>query len=353
MESRVTLPMTPPDAPLRLRLDTEALVSNWRALDRLSGAARAGAAVKADGYGLGATRVVSALSGAGCADFFVAHSCEAAPLLSLAPPAAISVLHGPQSEADAAFIRSAGIKPTINSPEQAQRWIAVGGGPCDVMVDTGINRLGLPMGDLGSELLRQLDVDVLMSHLASAEADAPLNAEQLVRWKDACAALPHRRASMANSAGIMLGPDYHGDQTRPGIALYGGVPCAALAGEIKQVAYPEVAIMQVREVAAGDGIGYNSTFVAERAMKVGVIALGYADGYLRNWSSKGAMLAGDARLPVLGRVSMDMTVIDLSVAPQLREGDWVTADYALPEASALCGLSQYELLTSLGRRFVR
>lgn len=345
--------MTPPDAPLRLRLDTDALVQNWRTLDRLSGTARAGAAVKADGYGLGAARVVSAVSGAGCADFFVAHSCEAAPLLALISPASISVLHGPQSEADAAFIKATEVKPTINSLEQAQRWIAVDGGLCDVMVDTGINRLGLPMSDLGSKVLRQLDVDVLMSHLASAEEDVPLNAEQLIRWQDACAALPHRRASLANSAGIMLGADFHGDQTRPGIALYGGVPCAALAGEIKQVAYPEAAIMQVREVGAGDGIGYNSTFVAERTMKVGVIALGYADGYLRSWSGNGAMMVGDARLPVLGRVSMDMTVIDLSAAPQLKEGDWVTADYALPEASVLSGLSQYELLTSLGRRFVR
>jgi alanine racemase len=345
--------MTPPDAPLRLRLDTDALVQNWRGLDRLSGAARAGAAVKADGYGLGAARVVSALSGAGCADFFVAHSSEAAPLLSLIPPTLITVLHGPQNEADTAFITSTKIKPTINSLEQSQRWIAAGGGLCDVMVDTGINRLGLPISDLGSELLRQLDIDVLMSHLASAEENAPLNAVQQRRWCEARAALPHRRASLANSAGIMLGPDYHGDQTRPGIALYGGVPCAALAGEIKQVVYPEAAIMQVREVAAGDGIGYNSTFVAERTMKVGVIALGYADGYLRSWSGKGAMVVGDARLAVLGRVSMDMTVIDLSAAPQLKAGDWVTADYALPEASALSGLSQYELLTSLGRRFVR
>ena len=353
MESRVTLPMTPPDAPLRLRLDTAAMLHNWRALDRLSGAARAGAAVKADGYGLGAVRVVSALSSAGCADFFVAHSCEAAPLLALIPSGSLSVLHGPQSEADAAFIKSAGIKPTINSLEQAQRWIAAGGGLCDVMVDTGINRLGLAMDELGSELLQRLDVDLLMSHLASAEDDVTLNAVQQRRWREACAALPHRRASLANSAGIMLGTDFHGDLTRPGLALYGGVPCAALANEIKQVVFPEAAIMQVRDVAAGEGIGYNSTFVAERAMTVGVISLGYADGYLRSWSGKGEMVAGDARLPVIGRVSMDMTVIDLSAAPQLKAGDWVTANYALPEASALSGLSQYELLTSLGRRFVR
>ena len=151
----------------------------------------------------------------------------------------------------------------------------------------------------------------------------------------------------------MLGADYHGDLTRPGIALYGGVPCAALIEHIRQVARPEAVIMQVRKIAAGDSIGYNATFTAPTAMRVGVISLGYADGYLRCWSGKGTMLSGEARLPVLGRVSMDMTVIDLSAAPQLREGDWVSADYDLPDAAAVTGLSQYELLTSLGRRFPR
>lgn len=345
--------MIPPEAPLRLRLDEAALVHNWRALDRLSGTAKAGAAVKADGYGLGAPRVVAALSAAGCTDFFVAYSCEAAPLLSLAPPGSISVLHGPQSPADAAFIKAAGIKPTINSLEQAGRWISSGGGLCDVMIDTGINRLGLPMSDLGTEALQRLEIDVLMSHLASAEENVPLNALQQRRWNEACKALAHRRASLANSAGIRLGPDYHGNLTRPGIALYGGVPCAALANSIRQVAYPEAAIIQVRDVQAGEGVGYNSTFVAERPMKIGIVAIGYADGLLRGWSGKGTMHSGSSRLPILGRVSMDMTAIDLFAAPQLKSGDWVTMDYALPEASALTGLSQYELLTGLGRRFTR
>jgi alanine racemase len=126
-----------------------------------------------------------------------------------------------------------------------------------------------------------------------------------------------------------------------------------LAPHIRQVAHPQAAVMQIRHVNSGDSVGYNATFVAHQPMRVAVIALGYADGYLRCWSSRGAMRAGGHSLPVLGRVSMDMSVIDISSAPDLREGDWVEAAYDLPQASALSGLSQYELLTLLGRRFAR
>ncbi|MBP6556182.1 MAG: alanine racemase, partial [Novosphingobium sp.] len=336
------MPPEQPSCPLRLTLDSDALVHNWRTLDRLSGAAKAGAAVKADGYGLGAKRVVQTLAGAGCADFFVAHMDEAAPLLSLVPAKRIAVLHGPLTPQDAAFAKAVAIRPVINSVRQAQLWQDAGGGRCDLMIDTGINRLGVPLADLGDPVLQGLQIDVLHSHLASAEEDSPLNDLQRRRWDEARSHVPHSRASLANSAGLMLGADYHGDLTRPGIALYGGVPCAALTEHIRQVARPEAVIMQVRKIAAGDSIGYNATFTAPTAMRVGVISLGYADGYLRCWSGKGTMLSGEARLPVLGRVSMDMTVIDLSAAPQLREGDWVSADYDLPDAAAVTGLSQYE-----------
>ena len=347
------MPIEPPPAALRLRLDRIALDANWRTLDRLSGSAAAGAAVKADAYGLGAAQVVPVLCDAGCRDFFVAHWSEAANLCGLIPPAWLSVLHGPLTGADAAFAAAAGVKPVINSLRQARLWLGAGGGPCDVMVDTGINRLGLPMADLGDEALARLDVDVLMSHLASADEDVPLNAVQRARWQEARAAVPHGRASLANSAGIALGQDYHGDLTRPGLSLYGGVPRREMHDHIRQVARPQAAIMQVRDIGAGETVGYNAIFTAPGPMRVGVIALGYADGYLRCWSGKGRLLARGAVLPVLGRVSMDMTVIDLTAAPELCEGDWVEAEYALPEASAVSGLSQYELLTLLADRFAR
>jgi alanine racemase len=342
-----------PTPPLRLRLDTAALVQNWRALDRLSGTARAGAAVKADGYGLGVVRAVKALARAGCRDFFVAYASEAAELEGLVDPARVSILHGPQAAADADWIAGRGFRPVINSLRQAELWNANGNGPCDLMVDTGIKRLGVAMGDLAAAQLGGLNVVTVHSHLACAEEDNPLNALQLSRWRAACGRYSDCEFSLANSAGIVLGEAYHGHLTRPGLALYGGVPCAALAQEVHQVAYPEAAIMQVRKVQAGETIGYNATFTAPQEMRVGVIGLGYADGYLRYWSGKGAMLAGDRRLPVLGRVSMDMTVVDLTDADDLAEGDWVTADYDLPVAAALTGLSQYELLTLLGRRFAR
>lgn len=347
------MPPEPPPASLRLAIDAEALRSNWQALDRLSGEASAAAAVKADAYGIGAGRVVPVLRDAGCREFLVAHWSEVAELVRHADPASVSVLHGPLNANDAAYARAVGVKPVINSLHQAGIWLEAGGGPCDLMVDTGINRLGLPLSDLGDELLGRLEIDLLISHLASADEDVPLNERQRRAWMEARGQVRHKRGSLANSAGIVLGKDYHGDVTRPGLSLYGGIPRGELAGTIRQVARPQAAIMQVRTIEAGDGIGYNSTYVADRPMRVGTIALGYADGYLRCWSGRGMLRAGEHRLPVLGRVSMDMTIIDLTAAPHLREGDWVEAEYHLPDAAAASGLSQYELLTLLGARFAR
>lgn len=340
-------------AALRLEIDRDALRSNWRALDAMSGVARAGAAVKANAYGMGVRVAVPELHAAGCRDFYVAHTREALELLDMRGLGAISVLHGPMSDEDAAWLRAVGIKPVINSISQAQRWLKVGGGLCDVMVDTGINRLGLPAADMADEAMAALDIDVLLSHLTSAEDASPLNASQLARWQDARRNIRHRRASLANSAGIALGGDYHGDLTRPGLALYGGVPCDALATSIQQVVRPQAAVIQVREVSPGDSIGYNATFTAERSMRLATISLGYADGYLRCWSGKGLMSVNGTTLPTVGRVSMDMTVVDITNAPDVREGDWLTVNYRLPDAATASGLSQYELLTLLGARFAR
>jgi len=346
-------PHQPPSPALRLEVDGQALRNNWRSLDRLSGTARAGAAVKANAYGISARAVVPRLLEAGCRDFFVAHPLEAAEVLDLLPPVGLSVLHGPLTAGDAAWMRAAGVKPVINSLPQAQRWLEAGGGRCDLMIDTGMNRLGLPLAEVGAEAIAALDVDVLLSHLVAADEDVGLNALQLSRWREACGLVRHRRASLANSAGIALGAQYAGDLTRPGLSLYGGVPRPELAGIIAQVARPQAAILQVREVSAGDTLGYSATFTAPSSMRVGTIALGYADGFLRCWSGIGVLRAAGKALPVLGRVSMDMTIIDLSAAPELREGDWAELDYDLPAAAQKSGLSQYELLTILGRRFAR
>ncbi len=342
-----------PQSPLRLRLDRDALAANWRTLDRLSGRAAAGAAVKADAYGLGAAHVVPVLAAAGCSDWFVAHWQEVPELLRHVPAAQVAVLHGPMQAADAAYARAAGVRPVLNSLPQVQRWLAAGGGPCDLMVDTGINRLGLAMRDMADPAIAALEIDCCLSHLASADEDSAQNPLQLARFGEVRAAVAAKRYSLANSAGIALGQDYHFALTRPGLALYGGVSRGELAGHIAQVAHPQACVMQVRNLEAGDQVGYNATFTAAAPMRVGVVSLGYADGFLRCWAGRGAFSWQDQRLPVLGRISMDMTVIDLSQAPGCGEGDWVALDYALPEAAAASGLSQYELLTLLGIRFAR
>ncbi|MDP3676865.1 MAG: alanine racemase [Novosphingobium sp.] len=342
-----------PPAALRLRLDREALADNWRALDRLSGNAGTGAAVKADAYGLGVRQAAPVLANAGCRDFFVAHWSEVAPLLDLVPPASISVLHGPLSDSDVTYCKATGVKPVLNSLDQIVRWQRGGGGLCDLMVDSGINRLGLEMAQLGEAAEAGLEIDICMSHLASADENVAQNAQQLARFSTIRGAIKARRYSLANSAGIALGADYHADLTRPGLALYGGIPRAELANAIRQVVFPQAAVLQVRDLQAGQAVGYNATFVAPHAMRVGVIALGYADGYLRCWSGSGRFRWQGTELASLGRVSMDMTVVDLSDAPDCREGDWIEVEYEPVAAAAATGLSQYEIFTLLGNRFAR
>lgn len=309
--------------------------------------------MKADAYGLGAVRAVQALADAGCRTFFVAHWSEVGDLLTLVQPEQIAVLHGPMNDAEVAFAKATGVRPVINSLAQARRWHEAAGGPCHVMVDTGINRLGLALAELGDPVLGGLDIDICMSHLASADEDVAQNEVQRVRFDGVRTLVRAQRYSLANSAGIALGEGYHADLTRPGLALYGGAARSELAGCIAQVAFPEAALIQVRDLNAGDLVGYNATFAAQQAMRVGVLAIGYADGYLRCWSGKGRFAWHGHEVPVLGRVSMDLTIVDLSNVPECREGDWLTACYNLPQAARESGLSQYELLTLMGRRFAR
>ncbi len=343
------MPEAPPPT-LRLRLDEAALAANWCALDAMSGKARAGAAVKSDCYGLGVKRCLPVLRDAGVRDFFVAHWSEVEAVMAHVPAAQISVLHGVLNAADAAYARVTGARPVIDSLQQARVWAQSGGGRCDLMVDTGINRLGVSPAQVADPLIQGLDIEVLMSHLACADEDSAMNARQLSAFREIIPRVAHREASLANSAGIALGGDYHCDLTRPGLALYGGVPRAEFADTIHQVAYPEAALLQVRDLPAGASVGYNAAFTAPAPMRVGVVSLGYADGMLRAWA--GANLThGERPLPILGKVSMDMVVVDLAQAPELCEGDWLSLPYHLPDAARQTSLSQYELLTVLGNRF--
>ncbi|MDB5694586.1 MAG: alanine racemase [Sphingomonas bacterium] len=337
-------------APLRLRLDGTALADNWRALDRLSGAAACGAAVKADAYGLGVADTVVRLANAGARDFYVATWDEAAAFPPFGLP--LSVLHGVR-EADMDVALNSHARPVLNTAAQVARWKAAGGGACDVMVDTGMNRLGVSVDEVRAGLLDGLSIDTLMSHLASADEDSPMNARQ----RDALAGMGEatnaRRLSLANSAGIALGEGYAFDLTRPGLALYGGVPVRALAAVVRQVVFPQAEILQRRLVRAGESVGYNAMWTAATDTEVAILNIGYADGYFRGFSNIGHAAAGGARLPVIGRVSMDLLAVDVGPMPTLAEGDWVGVDLTLAGAAMVSGMSQYELLTSLGARYER
>jgi alanine racemase len=336
--------------PLRLTIDRTAIQENWRWLAERAGVP-AGAAVKADGYGVGANETIAALLEVGCRDFFVSTWAEAEALGPLPDGANLVVLHGVGPD-DTEAALSLPARPVLNTALQVARWKEIAPGrPCDVMIDTGMNRLGIRPNHI--DLLEGLAIDTLHSHLACADEDCALNAMQLERFRSVASAIPARRYSLANSAGIGLGREYSFDLVRPGISIYGGVQRSEFEGNIRQVARVEAQVVQRRTIRPGETCGYGATFTAESETEAAILNIGYADGYLRGFSSHGSAFAGEIALPVLGRVSMDLTAAGCDAAPDLREGDWVEIDYDLPTASRQSGLSQYELLTCLGSRFER
>jgi alanine racemase len=340
-----------PHSPLRLLIDGDALVSNWRWLSAMSGPAGCGAAVKANGYGVGAAEVAARLAKAGCRDFFVATWGEAQGLMPAVGAARLSVLHG-VAEADMDAASASAARPVLNSVEQVRRWRGTGR-PCDVMLDSGINRLGLTPAEVADGALDGLEVDTLLSHLACADEDVAMNGRQLAVFREVAAKVPAKRLSLANSAGICLGSDYAFGLTRPGLALYGGIPRREAEGQIRQVVRIEAQVVQRKRVPAGESVGYNATFVAEAPTEIAILNIGYADGYLRGFSGRGSAYADGVALPVIGRVSMDLTAVRVDSAPGVGEGDWVEIGFDLLTAAAQSGMSQYELLTTLGQRHER
>jgi len=336
--------------PLRLLLDRAALQHNWRWLQERA-RTPAGAAIKADGYGIGARETMQALHEAGCRTFFGSTYAEADALGPVPGDSALVVLHGVGlDDVEAALASSA--RPVLNSVEQVRRWREIAPGrPCDVMVDTGMNRLGLRADEAAA--LDGLEIEILHSHLACADEDSPMNGRQLKAFGELAAGVPAKGYSLANSAGICLGADYSFDLVRPGLSLYGGIPRPEARGNIRQVARVEVQVIQRRTVRAGETCGYGATFTAEADTEAAIVNIGYADGYLRGFSSRGSAFAGEFALPVIGRVSMDLVALGCDAVPELKEGDWVELDYDLETESQASGLSQYELLTTLGDRFER
>jgi alanine racemase len=342
---------SPPNA--HLIVDTAALAANWRVFANASGGADCGAAIKADGYGLGARAVADTLVAAGCRDLFVAHWHEVAALESLPANVRIRVLHGVGPAEMPAALASRAV-PVLVTAAQVAAW-KPSRRPCDVMVDTGMNRLGLSPAEALSGLLDGLALETLHSHLACAETPGhSLNESQRAAFADLAARIPAKRYALANSAGLTLGDGYRFSLSRPGIGLYGG-GAAPAGARLLPVAGIAARILQCRDVAAGATIGYGATFTATRPMRIAIVALGYADGYPRSLSNAGTALADDTVCPGVGRISMDLAAFDVTDAdPRLvAEDSFLTIDFDLARTAAESGRTEYELLTGLGARYAR
>lgn len=352
-----------------LRIDLAALKQNYAHLKNICGRATIGACVKADAYGLGIKPVARALYGAGCRVFFVATPGEGKILREhVGDSPSIYVFNGPASK-DLRLFFGADLKPVINTLEQARLWLEaaapVGSPPfAAIHIDTGINRLGFDMDEFAKlsknkTLYNGLGVDLVMSHLACAGTpDHPMNVEQLTRFKRCAAQLPPNNLSFAASAGIYLGKPYHFQMVRPGISLFGG---PATDTPQKEGTVPiitlDAPILQIRQIKAGEGLGYEHTYVAKKDMTVATIAAGYADGIPRTSSSDQqtprsfGTLHGQ-RVPILGSVCMDLTTLDISnVKDPVTAGDIISfrGEHLLQDVSDI-GTIPHDLLVQLGQR---
>ncbi len=350
-------------SPARLTVDLDALAANYRAISVAAGGVEVTPVVKADAYGLGATAVARRLHTEGARTFFVARLSEGEALraaLGPARPGAIYVLDG-LALAAPDRLRAAGLSPVLNDPADVEQWRAGAGGrptPAALHVDTGMNRLGLTLEQAAAAAGRPgLNVTLILSHLACAsEPGRAMNTLQLVRFKEARRLFPEARAGLANSGGAFLGPEHRFDFVRPGISLYGGGPFEAPDARIRAVATLDAPVLQAREIAAGESVGYAAGFTAPRPMRVATVGIGYADGVLRSSSPDGSVWLHGGRRRLLGRVSMDLLAIDVTDCPEVAVGDRVELfgpNLPLDEAAAAAGTIAYELLVRVGPRVER
>lgn len=352
-----------------LTIDLGALVQNFRLVQGRLAPATAGAVVKANAYGLGVLRVAPALEAAGCHDFFVAHLSEALALRpALAASSRVFILNGLMPGAEDLCAR-AQVIPVVNSRDALERWATAATRrgerlPTVLQFDTGMSRLGMTLDEaraLAAEPsnLKDLDILFVMSHLASAdEPRNPQNADQLAVMRRIAEVFPGAVVSFANSGGIFLGADYHDALARPGIALYGGAPVPTAANPMSPVVHLDIRVIQTRTVPAGTLIGYGGSAITTASTRLATIAAGYADGLPRSLSNRAAVYCGEARLPMVGRVSMDSIIIDISALPEgaLHAGDTVELigpHQSLEEVAAAAGTISYEILTQLGQRYHR
>ncbi|HXF87006.1 MAG TPA: alanine racemase [Xanthobacteraceae bacterium] len=354
-----------------LTINLGSIAANYRALARRSLPAECAAVVKADAYGCGLEQVTATLLAAGCKTFFVAHLAEARRVRQLAPEAAIYVLNGYTTGTGPAFAEC-GARPVINSAVELAEWdqfVATSGwrGGIALHVDTGINRLGLSLAEAAAVAPRihapNHGICLLMSHFACSEVSGhPLNALQIQRFRDIRMLYRGIPASLANSSGIFLGDAAHGDMVRPGAGLFGVNPTPGASNPMQPVVELKCRILQVRDVARDETVGYGATWTAKRDTRLAIIAAGYADGIPRAATATATepgrhVLVGGAICPIVGRISMDLFTVDVTDLPQsVQRGDWVTligGELDIDRVAAEAGTIGYEILTSLGRRYHR
>ena len=348
-----------------LEVDLPTIVANWRKLRALHGGDTA-SVVKADAYGLGAARVAPALHAAGCGHFFVAHLSEALAIRALLPGAMLAVLNGSPLGAEEEFARR-DIDPVLGSLDEIARWAACARQlgrvlPALLHIDTGMNRLGLDRRELATlqqnhALLDGISVRYILTHLVSSEVAAdPLNMAQLRRFDEACATLPPAPRSVANSSAIFLGANWRSDLARPGAALYGINPTPRQSNPMHAPMRLRARVLQVREVPPGESVGYNATFHAPGARRIATAGIGYADGWKRALSGRGYAHFDGSPVPLVGRVSMDLTTYDVTDSPDLAVGDWlelIGPGITVDTVADWAGTNGYEILTSLGGRIAR
>ena len=353
-----------------LIIDLGALTHNWRTLAARIAPAACAAVVKADAYGLGAAQASQALFAAGCRVFFVAQASEGVKLRAcLGPEAIIYVLNG--------LIEGAGrldpyglhdLRPVLGSREDLRIWSASGLAQrlsAALHVDSGMSRLGLAQVDavaLAGQS-QALGLDLVMSHFVSSEAPQdPLNGEQISRFAQVRAAFGGLRASLANSSGLFLPQRPFHDLARPGYALYGGNPTPGAPNPMRPVVTLRAPVIQMREIGVGESVGYNAKWHAKRVSRLATIGVGYADGLPRSLMGTDERPGGEALVegrlcPFAGRVSMDLTVIDVTDAPaSVRAGSTVEllgSTITVDDMAARAGTIGYEILTNLGRRYAR
>lgn len=353
-----------------LTVDLDAIVANWRKLEKAAVPAQCGAAVKADAYGCGVDPVVRALAAAGCKTFFVASIEEARAVRAAAPAAAIYVLNGFLQNSGDALAAIDG-RPVIGDLNELAEWDVFcrrtgWRGGAAIHIDTGMNRLGLSLVEAQGIVPRitvgDHGITLVMSHLACAEnLNHPLNAKQVVNFREIASLFSGVPASLANSSGIFLGAQFQFDLVRPGAALYGVNPTPEADNPMQPVVDLKVRIVQTRNVERGETVGYGGTWTARRPTRLAVVAAGYADGYFRaagsNDGTRGAeVVVAGTRCPVAGRISMDLTAIDITDLPPkaARRGHFVTLigdGISVDELAHHFGTIGYEVLTSLGRRY--